>query len=62
MSRDKLIEVMARTIYESHGFKKPWGHPDTVRVWHPIRLSDARVALDAIEAAGWRIVPPEDGR
>lgn len=60
--RDRLIEAMARAIYESNEFKKPWEHADTVRIWHPVGLREARAALAAIEAAGWRLVPPDDNR
>lgn len=60
--RDKLIEAMARAMYESIELKRRWEHPDTVRIWHPMELKQARAALDAIEVAGWRLVPPEDGR
>lgn len=50
--RDKLIEAMARAIADAnHG----------ALIWE-LYADDARVALDAIEAAGWRFVPPEDGR
>lgn len=52
MSRDEMIDVMARAIADAnHG----------TLIWE-LYADDARAALDAIEAAGWRLVPPEDGR
>ena len=50
--RDRLIEVMAQAIAAAnHG----------ALIWE-LYADDARAALAAIEAAGWRIVPPDDGR
>lgn len=50
--RDRLIEAMAQAIADAnHG----------TLIWE-MYVDDARAALAAIEAAGWRLVPPEDGR
>ena len=42
-----VAQIVAQAMYESHGFKKPWDHPDTVRLWHPVKLAEARAAIDA---------------
>lgn len=41
------IIAMARAIYESNKFKKPWDHPDTIRTWHSVCIREARAALRA---------------
>ena len=48
--RARLVEVMARAIADAnHG----------TLIWE-VYVDDARTALAAIEAAGWRLVPPEE--
>ena len=39
------VERIAKAIYESHGFVKPWDHADTRRIWHDSMMSSARAAL-----------------
>lgn len=50
--REALIEAMARAVAaENHA----------TLIWE-FYLHDVRTALDVAERAGWRLVPPEDGR
>jgi hypothetical protein len=63
MTRDDLIEIMVRATAEWR-----WGEAlvATVR-GHRRRLETydeeaLTAALDAAEQAGWRFVPPDDGR
>jgi hypothetical protein len=42
-----LVEEIAREIHASHKLKKPWDHPDTKRIWHPVCYREARAALRA---------------
>ncbi len=44
---EREITAVARAIYESHQFKKPWDHPDTIRLWHPTCKREARAAIAA---------------
>lgn len=48
--KETVAEAVARAIYESHQFKKPWDHPDTVRLWQPVCLREAKAALKAYHA------------
>jgi hypothetical protein len=41
----------AKAIYESHGFKKPWDHPDTIEMWHRVCHREARAAIKAYLSA-----------
>lgn len=43
------VEVVARAMYESNAFKKPWDHPDSIRLWHPVYKRYARAAITALE-------------
>jgi hypothetical protein len=56
--RPSIRDAVARAMYESHQFKKPWDHPDTIRLWHPIKKAEAKAAIaayhKAIRAAGER--------
>lgn len=45
--RPTISEVVAKAIYESHVFKKPWDHPDTIKIWHPIKKAEAKAAIAA---------------
>lgn len=51
-----IVNSVAKAMYESHKFKKPWDHPDTIRLWHPIKKAEAAAAISAyhkaIRAAG----------
>lgn len=57
MTRDELIEAIARAIYERrNGYKcAPWSHGDHKSPYY----RDATAALSAIEAAGVALVPVE---
>lgn len=61
MTRDQLIEAMARALAEHDG-----RDPDAAATWfggNKIWVeyeSDAKAALTAIEAAGMRVVPRDD--
>ena len=60
MTREELIEVMARAMLEDELSVDP--HSDFATVWaneSDIWLSNATAALAAIEAAGVRLVPVE---
>ena len=50
--RERLVEAMAKAVAAAN-----YG----TLIWE-MYVDDARTALAAIEAAGWRIVPPDDGR
>ena len=41
------VETIAKAIYDSHEFVKPWEHPDTQRLW---RVSCMRSALAVLKA------------
>ena len=43
--------IVAKAIHASHKLKKPWDHPDTVRIWHPVCLREADAALKAYHKA-----------
>lgn len=45
--KERLVVAMARAIYESNKLKKPWDHPDTIRLWHPVCIREAVAALRA---------------
>ncbi len=42
------LEEVARAIYESHSFVRPWEHRDTARIWHEWCKNEARFVLNAI--------------
>ena len=60
-----LVETVARAWDAEEaaqmGEPSPWDHPDSDPIkedaWRDNRMSLARAALQAIEAAGWRVVP-----
>jgi hypothetical protein len=63
MTRDQIIEAMARAIFDDRRPKRltgeliPWDDPDSIT---PMNCrADATAALAAIEAAGAVIVPRE---
>ena len=45
-----LVERVAKAIYDSHQFVKPWDHPDTVRIWHYHMKADAKAAIAIVRA------------
>lgn len=47
------LEKVARAIYESHEFVRPWDHPKSVG-WHRVCRAEARAALTAL-------LDPDDG-
>ncbi len=58
---DKLIEAVAKAIYERKALEigniRPWLSVSSVQ--RVISFEDARAALAAIEASGYRVVPKE---
>lgn len=44
----EMVERVARAIYESYDFVKPWDHPDTVRIHHRHTKAAARAAIEAM--------------
>jgi len=44
----EMIERVARAIYESHKFVRPWDHPQTVRMWHRSCRASASAAIEAM--------------
>jgi hypothetical protein len=46
-----ISDQVARAMYESHQLKKGWDHPDTVRLWHPIKKAEAKAAIAAYHKA-----------
>jgi len=51
-----IVEIMARAIYESHEFVKPW---DEANHWHDLCRAETRAAITALSEAGFAIVPIE---
>jgi hypothetical protein len=49
--KPSVRDAVARAMYEAHKFKKPWDHPDTVRLWHPIMKAQATGAIAAYHKA-----------
>ncbi len=59
MTRDDLIEIMARATVSWR-----WGvrHPGVSDPWIAHDQEMMTAALDAAEREGWQFVPPPDGR
>lgn len=56
----EMVERVAKAIYESHRFVRPWDHPNTVKLWHRSCRASARAAIEAMREptdemmkAGW---------
>lgn len=49
--RLSIRDAVAKAMYDSHRFKKPWDHPDTVVLWHPIKKAEASAAIAAYHKA-----------
>lgn len=49
--KPSVRDVVAKAMYDSHKFKKPWDHPDTVKNWHPEMKDYATVAINAYNKA-----------
>lgn len=68
--RDRLIEIMARAICYTWQSRDVYGSPPSDQHmrdlygdnWPAMFLDDAEAVLAATERAGFRIVPPVDGR
>jgi len=52
----EMVERVAKAIYESHRFVRPWDHPNTVKLWHRSCRASARAAIEAMRS------PTEDMR
>jgi hypothetical protein len=49
MTGKALINAVAKAMYDSHQFKKPWDHPDTVEKWHPWMTRQAAAMVKTYE-------------
>lgn len=41
----EMIDRLARALYESQKFKRPWDHKRTQKLWKPVMERYARAAL-----------------
>lgn len=57
MTRDEIIETMARAHFERDGNK--WDSPEMLDFDHEAFLADMYAAIAAAEAAGFAVVPKE---
>lgn len=46
-----LVEIVARALYVSHGYVRPWEHPETQRIHGKSTRKAARAAIEALEVA-----------
>ena len=62
MTKDELLNAIARAAQKRIVERLAWVPEDAARDWEfnsPAYLRDADAILEAVEAAGWTVVPQE---
>jgi len=47
-SDKELLEKVARALYHTNKFIRPWDDPKTIRLWHPVMYRYAKAAIKII--------------